>query len=139
MKKVFISAALFAALFCSCSTENHDMINDIEETTANVSFFDESYEEKSPFQRAQNHELFLKSMEKLISTFGDFDYFRDVLPRTLLPKIDAGTYTENEGVFTLYLWWKNDRCGDVLVEWDVWDDFIANLPDIYFAKYGFYW
>ena len=114
------------------------MIFDMENEAANVSFFDESYEEKSPFQRAQNRDVFLKSMQRLIETFGDIDYFRAVIPRNLWSKIDAGTYIEDEGVFVLYLWWSNDRCGDVLVEWDVWDDFIENLPDEYFKQYPFY-
>lgn len=74
----------------------------------------------------------------IIEMHGSWDYFREVLPNRYVEKIDAKSYTIDEAVLIIYLWWSNERTGDVLIEWSVFDDFIFLLPEKYFDIYPFY-
>lgn len=135
MKKIMISAAIFAAMMVSCTTETTEFVNEYENEATNVGFF----EDEKPLQRAINYDEFVKSATAIVEMHRQFDYFRAVLPANILQRIDTDNYTIDEAVFAIYLWWKNPETWDVLTEWTIFDDFCANMPVEYIDKYGFYW
>ena len=111
---------------CSCTSESY-----FDETI--VENANESYSSKED----ENSE-FLKVCDMIIEMHGSWDYFREVLPNRYVEKIDAKNYTIDEAVLIIYLWWSNERTGEVLIEWTVFDDFIFLLPEKYFDIYPFY-
>lgn len=120
MKKLFFVCALCA--LCSCTSE---------------SFIDIEVPEVQEVQkfRFDKDEEFFSICQKIISANKDFDYFRAVLPKHLLKKIDRGNYNIGEAVEIIWLWYNNGDCFDVMCEMPEWDDFLPNLPDKYFEKY----
>jgi hypothetical protein len=135
MKKIMISAAIFAAMMVSCTTETTEFVNEYENETANVGIFDA----EKPLQREPNYDKFVKCAIEIVEMHRQFDYFRAVLPANILQRIDTESYTIDEAVFAIYLWWKNPETWDVLTEWTIFDDFCANMPVEYIDKYGFHW
>ena len=135
MKKIMISAAIFAAMMVSCNTETNEFINECENATANTGIF----EEEKPIQKSGDYDKFVKCAIQIVEMHRQFDYFRSVLPANILQRIDTDNYTIDEAVFAIYLWWKNPETWDVLTEWTIFDDFCANMPVNYLNKYGFYW
>lgn len=130
-----ISAAIFAAMMVSCTTETTEFVNEYENETANTGIF----EEEKPLQREGDYDKFVKCAIEIVEMHRQFDYFRAVLPANILQRIDTDNYTIDEAVFAIYLWWKNPETWDVLTEWTIFDDFCANMPVEYIDKYGFCW
>lgn len=135
MKKIMISAAIFAAMMVSCTTETTDMVNDMENEAVNTGIF----EEEKTVQKSGDYDKFVRATVQLVEMHRQWDYFQAVLPPHLLEKIMADTYSVEEGVFAVFLWWKNDETRDVMIEWEIFDQFMVNMPVETMNFYGFYW
>lgn len=122
MKKIFVLSILAICLM-SCTSDNYFDIEEIHQVEV-------------PQKAKKHHKNIFKDIYTIIiSANKDFDYFREVLPKHLLKKIDKGNYNEAEAVETIWRWYENDMCYDVMCEMPEWDDFLPNLPDKYFEKY----
>lgn len=126
MKKLFLCAAIVCAL-CSCTSESYFEPQVVENAN-----------ESCPPKEDENLAEFLRVCDEIIEMHGQWDYFREVLPNRYVEKIDAKNYSMDEAVLIIYLWWSNERTGEVLIEWTVFDDFIFLLPEKYFDIYPFY-
>ena len=135
MKKLFVISIIVCAMFASCTKE---------------SFFDVENAKVESFEKA-NQTTFDKSVElydslmnvctDLIETNKTLDYFMEILPEVLQEKISAGTYTIEDAVEIIHIWWLNRKCFDLMTECPAWDDFIPTLvkiPELW-DKYDFYW
>ena len=130
-----ISAAIFAAMMVSCTTETNEFINECENATANTGIF----EEEKPVQKSGDYDKFVRATVQLVEMHRQWNYFQVVLPPHLLEKIMSDTYSVEEGVFAVFLWWKNDETRDVMIEWEIFDQFMVNMPIETMNFYGFYW
>ena len=123
MKKILLCAAIVCAMFASCTPESYfDVENaQVESFDANRSTFDEEAE------------IFLICCD-LIKHHKECDWMWELLPERLSGKVWM-TWSLDEMVEIVYIWWQDYRSGDVLVEDCTWDDFLPNLPERYFDMY----
>lgn len=124
MKKLFTFAALLALASCTTSPS----IIDLDEgervaPTANVCLV---------FDDEDNGALLYNIATEVYQMHIQFDQFKEMLPENLANLGEGASL--DALIEAIHIWWMDDNCWEVLIEWTVFDKFIELIEETKYQK-----
>ena len=124
MKKLFTFAALLALASCTTSPSIIDLDEGERATpTANVCLV---------FDDEDNGALLYNIATEVYQMHIHFDQFKEMLPENLANLGEGASL--DALIEAIHIWWMDDNCWEVLIEWTVFDKFIELIEETKYQK-----